>query len=219
MRNLFNALGLLLLDLASTLIFLVLYLLTQNIPLAIAAGILFGFVQIGWQIAHKNPIDTMQWLSLFLVVGSGTATMLTSDPRFVMAKPSLIYLIVGAVMLKPAWINRYLPPIAQEIVPDVAIIFGFVWSGLMFFSATLNLVLALNFSVATWASLMSVYGIVSKLGLFLIQVAIMRSIGRRRYRVRASLAVGGNAASAALKVSNSTPPAAQTRAADGRKAH
>jgi len=219
MKNLFNALRLLFLDLASTFFFLVVYLLTHNIPLAIAVGILLGFAQIGWQIAHKSPIDTVQWMSLFLVVASGTAALLTNDPRFVMAKPSVIYLIVGAVMLKPAWINRYLPPIAQEIVPDIAIIFGFVWSGLMFFSAALNLVLALNFSVATWASLMSVYGIVSKLGLFLIQYAVMRSIGLRRFRGRTSPAGGGNAASAAPKISNSTPPAAQAPAADGRKAH
>src|ERR1700693_6373843 len=53
-KNLFNALRLLLLDLASTLFFVVLYLLTHNIPLAIAVGILLGFAQIGWQIARKN---------------------------------------------------------------------------------------------------------------------------------------------------------------------
>ena len=45
-----------------------------------------------------------------------------------MVKPSLIYLVVGVVMLKPGWMNRYPPPIAKELVPDVAFIFGFVWS-------------------------------------------------------------------------------------------
>src|ERR1700723_31798 len=39
----------------------------------------------------------------------------------------------------------------------------------MFFSAGLNVIVALNTSVVTWASFMSVYGIFSKLGLFLIQ--------------------------------------------------
>ena len=38
----------------------------------------------------------MQWLSVGLSCVSGTATMLTSDPRFVMLKPSVIYCIVGA---------------------------------------------------------------------------------------------------------------------------
>ena len=181
-KNLFNAGKLLLLDIASTLFFLILYLLTKNIALAVALGIALGFAQIGWQVVRKKPIDTMQWMSLFLVVASGAATLLTRDPRFVMVKPSLIYFVVGVVMLKPGWMNRYLPAVAMEVVPDVAFIFGFVWSGLMFFSAALNVIVALNFSVAVWASFMSVYGMVSKLGLFLVQYATMRYIGVRRRR-------------------------------------
>lgn len=187
MRDLFNAGKLLLLDLASTFFFLILYLLTKNIPLAVALGIALGFAQIGWQIARKRPIDTMQWMSLILVVVSGAATLITADPRFVMIKPSLIYAVVGVMMLKRGWLNRYLPAIALEVVPDIVTIFGFAWSGLMFFSAVLNLIVALNFSVVTWASVMSVYGIVSKLGLFLIQYVIMRYIGVRRRRARLAL--------------------------------
>jgi intracellular septation protein A len=182
MRDLFTAAKLLLLDMASTVFFLVVFLLTKNIPLAVALGVAVGVAQIGWEFVRKRPIDTMQWMSLFLVVGAGTATLITNDPRFVMVKPSLIYLVVGVVMLKPGWMNRYLPPVAKELVPDLAFIFGFIWSGLMFFSAALNVIVALNFSVVTWASFMSVYGIVSKLGLFLIQYAVMRYIGIRRRR-------------------------------------
>src|ERR1700693_6363015 len=182
MKNLFEAGKLLLLDMASTFFFLVLYLLTHNITLSVDLGMALGIVQIGWQFARKQPIDTMQWMSLFLVLGSGAATLITNDPRFVMVKPSVIYTIVGIVMLKPGWMNRYLPPIAIELVPDIAFIFGFVWAGLMFVSAALNLVVALNFSVVTWSALMSVYAIVSKALLFLIGYATMRTIGVRRRR-------------------------------------
>ena len=145
MRDLFAAAKLLLLDLASTVFFLVVFLLTKNIPLSVVLGVALGIGQIAFEFVRKRPIDTMQWLSLFLVVGAGTATLITNDPRFVMVKPSLIYLVVGVVMLKPGWMNRYLPPVAKELVPDVAFIFGFVWSGLMFFSAALNLIVALEF--------------------------------------------------------------------------
>ncbi len=184
MKNLFEAGKLLLLDLASTFFFLVLYLLTRNITLSVVLGMALGVAQIGWQLARNKPIDTMQWMSLFLVLGSGAATLITNDPRFVMFKPSVIYVIVGLVMLKPGWINRYLPPVAIELVPDIATIFGFVWAGLMFFSAALNASVALNFSVTTWAAFMSIYGIVSKAALFLIGYATMRTIGVRRYRAR-----------------------------------
>jgi intracellular septation protein len=182
MRNLFEAAKLLLLDMASTLIFLVAFLLTRNISLSVALGVTQGLAQIGWQFVRKKPIDTMEWMSLFLVVGSGAATLLTSNPRFVMVKPSLIYMLVGVVMLKPGWMNRYLPPIAKAVIPDVAVIFGFVWAGLMFASAVLNVVVALNFDVVAWSTFMSVYGIASKAGLFLIGYATMRYIGVRRWR-------------------------------------
>jgi intracellular septation protein A len=99
-----------------------------------------------------------------------------------MIKPSVIYAIVGVVMLKRGWMNRYLPPVAIELVPDIAVIFGYVWSGLMFFSAALNVIVALNFDVVTWSVTMSVWGIASKAALFLIGYVIMRTIGRRRYR-------------------------------------
>jgi hypothetical protein len=73
-------------------------------------------------------------------------------------------------------------------VPDVAVIFGFVWAGLMFASAALNLIVALNCSVATWATVMSVYGPVSKLALFAVQYATMRAIAIRRRRAGVAVA-------------------------------
>lgn len=182
MQNLFEAAKLLLLDMASTLFFLVVFLLTRSVPLSVALGVALGLAQIGWQFVRKKPIDTMEWMSLFLVVGSGAATLITGNPRIVMFKPSLIYIVVGVVMLKPGWMNRYLPPIAMALVPDVAVIFGFVWAGLMFTSAALNLFVALNFNVAAWSAFMSVYGIASKACLFLIGYATMRYIGVRRWR-------------------------------------
>jgi intracellular septation protein A len=184
MRNLLEAGRVLLLDMAATLFFLVLFLLTHNVALSVVLGMALGTAQIGWQLMRRKPIDTMQWMSLFLVLGAGTVTLITDDPRFVMIKPSVIYLMVGVVMLKRGWMNRYLPPIAVELVPDIAVVFGYAWSGLMFVSAALNLVVALNFSVITWSATMSIYGIASKAAMFLIGYAVMRSIAGARNRVR-----------------------------------
>ena len=97
MRNLLHAGRQLLLDMASTIVFLVVFLLTHEITLSVGLGMVLGIAQIGWQFSRKKPIDTMEWLSLFLVVGSGTAILVTNDPRFIMFKPSLIYVIVGLV--------------------------------------------------------------------------------------------------------------------------
>lgn len=182
MRNLFQASKILLLDLASTLLFLAVYALTGNLFLAVGLGMALGIVQIGWQLVHKQPVEALQWLSLVIIFASGTATFLTDDPLFVMMKPSIIYVIVGLVMLKRGWMTRYLPPIARATVPDLAITFGYVWAGMMFFSAVLNIVLALTLDVAAWAAVKSVWAIGSKIGLFGIQYAIMKSTGMRRAR-------------------------------------
>src|ERR1700684_3966268 len=101
MKSLFHSAKFLLLDLASTFIFLILVLLTKNVTLAIVLGMVFGVAQIGWEFARKKPVGAMQWMSLILVVGFGGVSLLTNDPRFVMIKPSLIYVIIGVVMLKP----------------------------------------------------------------------------------------------------------------------
>jgi len=124
----------------------------------------------------------MQWMSLFLVVASAIASVLTHDVRFVMYKASAIYVIVGVVMLKPGWMNRYLPPVAVEVVPDVGVIFGFVWAGLMFVSAAVNIGTALTMSFIGWTAFMSAYALGTKLSLFAIQYGTMRLIGVRRRR-------------------------------------
>ncbi len=180
MKDFLNAARLLLLDLASTLVFLLLFLLTHNTLLAVGLGVAFGVAQIGIQFVRGKRIDVMEWLSLFLVVAAGTATLLTHDPRFVLFKPSVIYAIVGVVMLKPGWLNRYLPDIARTVMPDVAVVVGYAWAVLMFVSAAVNGFVALTCDVATWAMVMPIYGIVSKVVVFLGGFAAMRIIGRRR---------------------------------------
>jgi intracellular septation protein len=188
MANLMHSARLLITDLASTLLFLAVLLITKDLMLAVGLGVGLGIVQIVWMKVRRQPIDTMQWLSIGLVVVSGIATMLTSDPRFVMLKPSVIYCIVGAYMLRPGWMTRYLPPIAMQTVPDLAWIFGFVWAGLMFGSAALNVVLALTMDPIAWSATMSIWGIASKVALFLVQYVTMRAIGTRRGRAAAAAA-------------------------------
>jgi len=182
MANLMHSARLLVSDLASTILFLVVLLITKDLMLAVALGVGLGIIQIGWMKLRRQPIDTMQWLSIGLVVVSGIATMLTSDARFVMLKPTVIYCIVGAYMLKPGWMNRYLPPIAVHLVPDLTWTFGFVWAGLMFGSAVLNVVLAMTLDPVSWSATMSIWGLASKVALFLAQYGLMRFVGMRRAR-------------------------------------
>ena len=187
MRSLLRSASFLLLDMASTFFYLAVYLTTKSIPIAAAAGIGLGIAQVLWERYRGKPIETMQWMSLFLVVASAIASVLTNDARFVMIKGSAIYVIIGVVMLKPGWMNRYLPQRAIELVPDIAVVFGFIWAGLMFLSAVVNAVAAMELSFLAWTAFMSTYALTSKIGLFLIQYATMRFIAVRRHRAAEAL--------------------------------
>jgi intracellular septation protein len=184
MKNLLHSARALLYDLASTLLFFALYGLTGNIILSVAAGVVLVVLQIVRQLVQNKPVDALQWISLVAVLASGTATLVTVNPIFAMLQPSLIYVLVGTAMLRRGWMLRYLPAVAIQTVPDLAIRFGYVWAGLMFFSAGLNLALALSLGVVSWGAAISAWGTGSKIALFLIQYAVMRTIGRRRYRAR-----------------------------------
>ncbi|MGH7017743.1 MAG: inner membrane-spanning protein YciB [Caulobacteraceae bacterium] len=181
MKGLFHAGKYLSLDMASTIFFVVLYESTRNLVLAVALGMVLGIVQIGWVLSRGKRPDAMQWLSLFLVLATGTATFLTKDPRFILFKPTLIYVIVGAVMLKPGWMNRYLPDRAIRIVPDLGLAFGYVWAAMMFATGALNLFIALRGDMALSVKFLAIFPLASKLSLFAIQYAVMQFIGRRRY--------------------------------------
>ena len=171
-------------DLASTILFLILFALTGNVMLSVAAGLALAIAQIGWQRVRRLKIDALQWVSLVVVIAAGVTSLITHNPVFVMLKPSAIYLLVGAAMLQRGWMDRYLPPIARQLVPDLAIAFGYAWAGLMFFSAALNLWAALSLGPLAWGTVMSAWGLASKFGLFFIQYGTMKFIGRRRYRAQ-----------------------------------
>jgi intracellular septation protein len=180
MKDLLNSAKYLAEDLASMILFVMVLEFTHNVPLAIGLGMALGVLQIGYRMVRKLPIDAMQWMSVILVVGSGTATFLTNDPLFVMAKPTIIDFALGLFMLKRGWMTRYLPIIAQETVGDIGVIFGYVWAGLMFLTGVLNIVLALTVDALTWGLFRSFFSIATIVTLFLIQFSTMRFIARRR---------------------------------------
>ena len=169
-------------DLFSTLLFVGLYAVTHSVYLATGLAIVAGFAQLAWLKLRGAPIDAMQWMSLGLVVVFGGASLITHDPRFIMLKPTLIYAALGVVMLRPGWIVRYQPPVAVRWSRDVAIAFGFVWAGLMFFTGALNVALVVHGDPKLWAWFLGVFPIASKLVLFAVQYGLTRVIVIRRMR-------------------------------------
>src|SRR3569833_288720 len=98
-----------------------------DVRTATGAALLVGVAQVAFQKATGRPVELLQWASLGLVVVLGGLGMATNDARFLMIKPSIIYVAIGVVMLKKGWMIRYLPQDAVELVSDLQVRWGYVW--------------------------------------------------------------------------------------------
>lgn len=177
-------------DLASTLVFAGLNAAFHSLRLAVVAGIAVGVAQMAWQLAHRRRPDALQVLALLLVIVFGGATLVTHDARFVMLKPTVIYLLVAAVMCKRGWMNRYAPPVALRWAADLTTIFGFVWAGLFALTAMANLGLALWAGPALWGAFIATFPLGSKLALTAAQYGVTRGVVIRRMRAAGVLPAG-----------------------------
>ena len=181
----------LLLDFLSTIVFLVLVALKVDLVVAASSGIVIGVGQVVILKALRRPVAALQWMGLGLVLVFGTASLVTHDLRFLMVKPTIIYLLIGTVMLQRGWMLRYMPPAASGHGEDVMIAFGYVWAALMLVTAIANAVFAIWFT-PQWVQFMAIFPMASKIMLFAIQYLTTRSIVRRRVvaaRIPASSAV------------------------------
>ncbi|WP_447952505.1 inner membrane-spanning protein YciB [Sphingopyxis chilensis] len=184
MRTLFYAIGPMLFDSLGIIVFAVLLAVGAGIVTATVAGSIVAIAVVGYEFARGHKVAALQWISLASVLFTAAATLFTGDPRFVMAKPTIVYLIVGTVMLRKGWLNRYIPPEQLAMVGDVMDRFGMIWAALMFTSAGLNLVIALFFT-QWWPLFIGIFPLASKFGLFAIHIAVVHVITQARLRRRA----------------------------------
>jgi intracellular septation protein A len=179
MQNLIFAIRPLAWDFLSTIIFAVLMAMHVDVRVAAAVAWGAGLAQIVGMKLLRRPIPHLQWAGLGLALVFGAASMVTDDPRFVMVKPTLIYLAIAAVMLKRGWMLRYLPPRAVGHAEDLMIGWGYAWAALMALTGIANLVVAVWFTAA-WPAFLAVVPMATKLGLFTVQFLSVRHIARRR---------------------------------------
>jgi intracellular septation protein len=176
-------------DFLSTIVFLVVYLATENIVLATSVGIAGAIAQVIHARAKGRELGFMTWASLALVIVLGTATILTRDPRFVLAKPSIAHFAIGAIMLKRGWMLRYMPQIAVETIPEYITIAGYAWAALMFALGAGTIAVALTGDLKLWAFYVSFVAIGAKVLAFAIQYVAFRLLITSR--IRAARAAAG----------------------------
>ena len=187
MNTLFYAARPIVSDMLSTILFAALFSITNNIYLSTGVAVALGVGQVAVEKLRGKPVPGMQWASLGLVTVLGGATLLTGDPRFVMIKPTVIYLTIGGAMMQRDWMDRYIPPEGKAWLPDSLIVaWGYIWAGMMFLTAVLNLGIALTMGHQAWVVFIGVFPLASKLGLFAVHFATFRFVARRNRRLAAA---------------------------------
>ena len=189
MSHLAESIKPLLFDLAATIFFAVLLAITGNVYLATACGIALGVGQIVFLKLRGQPIAALQWMSLALVVVFGTLTLYFHDPRFVMVKFTIGHLAIGAAMVKPNWMSRYLPKIVTETLSVRELTFySGMWPVLMVGLAAANLYIGFYMSQAAWTWFLATVSPAAPWVLIGMQMAIIRLHVRSIIRRRAAAA-------------------------------
>ncbi|PJG55797.1 intracellular septation protein [Bradyrhizobium forestalis] len=174
-------------DFLSAIVFLAVYLITDNVILATSVAIAGAIAQVIYARVKGQPLSYMTYASLALVVVLGAITLLTNDPRFMLAKPSIAHFAIGLIMLKRGWMLRYMPPIVTETVPEYVTAAGYVWAGLMFVIGAGMIVVASTGDLKLWAFYITVVAGGVKILAFAVQYVVLRLVvtSRRRAAARA----------------------------------
>ncbi|TAI60539.1 septation protein IspZ [Bradyrhizobium sp. Leo170] len=172
-------------DFFSTIVFLAVYFATDNVLLATGIAIAGAIAQVVHSRIKGETLGFMTGASLALVIVLGSATLLTKDPRFVMAKPSIAHFAIGAIMLKRGWMLRYMPPIVVQTIPEYVTLAGYAWALLMFAIGAGTIAVAATGDIKLWAVYVTVVAAGLKIAAFAIQYVLFRIIVTSRLRAAA----------------------------------
>ena len=182
MKDVFARLGA---DFFSTILFIAIYLVTDNVLLATGVAIAGAVAQVIYSRVKGKPLGYMTYASVALVIVLGSATLLTHDPRFVLAKPAIGHFAIGAIMLKRGWLLRYLPAIVTDTIPEYVTVAGYAWAALMFVLGTGTIGVAMTGDMKLWTFYVTVVLVGAKIAAFAIQYVAFRILVGSRIRAAA----------------------------------
>lgn len=165
-------------DLFPVILFFAAFYVTRDIYAATAVAMAATVAQVAFSWFKHRQVDTLQWVSLGLIVVLGGATLLLHDKAFIMWKPTVLYWVMGAGLLISQWLGKQ--PLKalmgkQLTLPEP------VWKRLVlawvaFFAGmgVLNLYVAFTFSEEVWVNF-KLFGGMGLMLLFVIGQSIVLS--------------------------------------------
>jgi intracellular septation protein len=158
------------LELLPLLVFFVAYL-TKGVIWATGALAVASVLIIALIYAIDRTVSKAQVIGVVLVVIFGALTVYMNDPRYLVAKVSVINVLFGAVLLGGYVFKRgFIKDVMGEAMsmPDHAwLTLSLRWALFFFFLAALNVFVWYQFSEAVWASF-KVFGLMGLTMLFAV---------------------------------------------------
>ncbi|NUF79185.1 septation protein A [Snodgrassella sp. ESL0323] len=152
-------------------LFFTTYALTKNIILATEVAIAAGIIQAVWCLFKYRRLQTMQWVSLLLVVILGGATIISKNAHFIMWKPTVLFWVMSAGLLISHLCGKNVlkSTIGKEIsMPDPAWRkLTYIWVIFLLALGALNLWVAYTFTEPQWVNF-KLFGSTTILFLFLV---------------------------------------------------
>ncbi|HYW04663.1 MAG TPA: septation protein A [Gammaproteobacteria bacterium] len=122
----------------------------------VATALFMGLAsaQVGWDWLRHRRLDTMHVATAVLAVLFGGATLLLHDARFIKMKPTVLYLLMAAVMAGSLLLRR---PLLARLMGDRIVLpspvwtrLGWAWTGYFLACAAANQYVASFYSTRVW---------------------------------------------------------------------
>lgn len=143
-------------DLFPVVLFFACYWLSKDMFLATGIAIAATVVTVALSWFRYRKVDTMQWVSLGLIVVMGGATLLLHDKHFIMWKPTVLYWLMGGGLLFGQLSGRFgmksLMGSQLQLPAAVWKRLNYAWAGFFAALGAINLFVAYHFSEATWVN-------------------------------------------------------------------
>lgn len=162
-----------LIDMLPVILFFIAYKVA-DIFVATAVVIVATFAQIAFAWWKHRKVETIQWVSLGLVVVFGGATLVLHDENFIKWKLTIFYwlfavILIGAALMGKNLIRSLLASQAQMQLPEeIWRLLNHMWIGFFAFMGALNLYIFQHFSTDTWVN----FKMFGSLGLMIVFLVV-----------------------------------------------
>jgi intracellular septation protein len=144
----------------------------KGIFVATIAAIIASVLQIGWMLLRRKKVEPMMWAGLAIIVVFGGATVLLHDETFIKWKPTVLYWLLGTIMLSGQLFfgkNAIRAMLGKQVsLPDATWkVMNFSWGFFFVALGCVNIFVAYHFSTDTWVNF-KLFGIMGLIFLFAI---------------------------------------------------